>query len=385
MTDTMAGWRVPLFDARFGDTEEAAVLNVVRSGWLTMGEQVQRLESRFSEEFGGAHALAVTNGTAALHLAYTALGIGPGDEVIVPSMTFVATANAVRYCGAKPVFAEISGLNDPCIDPADVERRITPRTRAIGVVHYTGFPCDMVALQRIARDHNLKIVEDCAHSLFSSLDGVRCGLWGDAAAFSFFSNKNMTCGEGGLVVSRDDAVAETCRLDRSHGMTSVTLDRHKGRAVSYDVLRVGYNYRLDEIRAALALAQLDRLPAYLAERKSLWRRYCQALESVPGIGVPDFGGRSDDVGVHIFPLTLPEGTSREGVLESLKARRIQTSIHYPPIHTFSAYADEAVQLPKTEAFGARELTLPFFPGMTDEQVDLVASALRDALSQALSA
>jgi dTDP-4-amino-4,6-dideoxygalactose transaminase len=345
-----------------------------------MGEKVKQLESRFSEELNGAHVIAVTNCTAALHLAFAALGIGPGDEVILPSITFVATANAVRYVGATPVFADITGIGDPCVDPEDIQRRITPRTRAICVVHYAGFPCDMVQISNLACKHGLSLVEDCAHSLFSWLNGVQCGLWGDVAAFSFFSNKNMTCGEGGLVVTHREEIADDCRLRRSHGMTSVTLDRHEGRATDYDVVNLGFNYRMDEIRAAFALAQLDRLPGYLAERKALWRRYRDALELIPEIQIPDFGSRSNDVGVHIMPVTLPRRISRDIVIQRLRAHGIQTSIHYTPVHFFSSYKPMGVQLPRTEEFAERELTLPFFPAMSDEQIGMVISALKEAIS-----
>lgn len=375
----MSNWKVPLFETCFGAPEEEAVVSVVRSGWLTMGDQVQRLESRFSEELDGAHVIAVNNCTAALHLALAGLGIGPGDEVLVPSLTFVASVNAVRYVGANPVFVDVTDPLDPCIDPADLERRITPRTRAVVVVHFAGFPCDMRQIMAVARRNGLAVVEDCAHSLFSSLDGVRCGVWGDASAFSFFSNKNMTCGEGGLVVTPREGVAADFRLRRSHGMTSVTLDRHRGRAISYDVVNLGFNYRLDEIRAALALAQLDRLPGYLEARKQLWCGYLQALEELPAIRTPHFGGRSQDVGVHIMPVLLPEGVDRHEVIGALRARGIQTSIHYPPVHLFSAYHTADADLPHTESFASRELTLPFFPGMTDAQVELVVQSLKEVL------
>jgi len=375
----MINWRVPLFDTCFGVEEETAVLAVIRSGWLTMGEKVQQLEDRFSEELAGSHVIAVANCTAALHLAFASLGIGPGDEVLLPSLTFVATANAVRYVGATPVFADVTGIQDPCVDPDELERRITARTRAICVVHYAGFPCDMVAISDLARARGLALVEDCAHSLFSSLDGVRCGLWGDVAAFSFFSNKNITCGEGGLVVTRRQEIADECRLRRSHGMTSVTLDRHEGRATDYDVVNLGFNYRMDEIRAVFALAQLDRLPGYLARRGALWTRYLDALKTVPDVQVPDFGSRSSDVGVHVMPVVLPKHIPRDIVAQRLRADGVQTSVHYAPAHSFSAYKCAGTYLPRTEAFGVRELTLPFFPSMSDDQLSIVVNALKAAI------
>lgn len=373
-------FRIPLFTTSFGPEEEEAVLGVVRSGWLTMGDRVRELEERFSGELAGVHALAVTNCTAGLHLAYEALGIGAGDEVIVPSITFIATANTVRAAGATPVFADITSLGDPCVDPDDVERRITPRTKAICVVHFAGFPCDMGRINAIARQHNLAVIEDCAHALFSSLDGRRLGTFGTISAFSFFSNKNITCGEGGMVATSDGDLAKACSLRRSHGMTTLTLDRHHGRAISYDVACPGHNYRLDEIRAALALAQLDRLPRFLAARRELRAEYQAALSDIIGLIVPDFGHRSDDVGIHIMPTVLPAEADRVAVIQALRERGIQTSIHYPAIHRFTGYRGSAGPLERSEEFASRELTLPFYPGMSAEDVGYVANALREVLT-----
>ena len=259
-------WRVPLFEPDFGAEELAAVQQPLRDGWLTMGEVTLRLESEFAARCGVKHAIAVNNCTAALHLAVLGAGIGPGDEVICPTLTFVATANAVRYVGATPVFCESVGPGNLNIGPAQVAELLTPNTRGVMVVHYAGFPVDMVGMQELARKHNLVIIEDCAHALFSTLHGRCCGAWGTVAGFSFFSNKNMTCGEGGMVTTDDDAVADRVRNMRSHGMTTLTLDRYKGRAFSYDVIAHGYNYRMDEIRSALALVQLKRLDSFLRER-----------------------------------------------------------------------------------------------------------------------
>jgi len=372
-------FRIPLFTTSFGPEEEEAVLGVLRSAWLTMGDRVRELEERFSGELEGVHALAVTNCTAGLHLAYEGLGIGAGDEVIVPSITFVATANTVQAAGATPVFADITSLQDPSIDPDDVERRITSRTKAICVVHFAGFPCDMDRINAIARRHNLAVVEDCAHALFSTLGGRRLGTLGTISAFSFFSNKNITCGEGGVVATADPELAKACALRRSHGMTTLTLDRHRGRAISYDVPCAGHNYRMDEIRAALSLAQLDRLPGYLAARRELRAQYLAALSDIRGLIAPDFGRRSDDVGIHIMPILLPGEADRVAVIQGVRERGIQTSIHYPAIHTFSGYAGFAGRLERSEEFASRELTLPFYPGMSAEDVQYVATALREVL------
>ena len=241
-------WRIPLSDINFGPEEEQAVLEVIRSRWLTMGAVTQGFEQELAEYAGVKHAIAVTNATAALHLACVAAGLGPGDEAILPSLTFVATANAVRYTGARPVFADVEGVDSLNISPAAIEARITPRTRAILVVHYGGYACDMPAILEIARRHDLAVIEDAAHAIGSRLDGRMLGTWGAIGCYSFFSNKNMTTGEGGMLVTDDDGLAEKLRVLRSHGMTSLTWDRHKGHAWSYDVVDLGYNYRIDEVR-----------------------------------------------------------------------------------------------------------------------------------------
>jgi dTDP-4-amino-4,6-dideoxygalactose transaminase len=228
-------WRVPLSDIDFDVEEEQAVLEVVRSRWLSMGAVTHEFEGEFAAFTGAKHALAVTNGTAALHLACLAAGLGPGDEVIVPSLTFVATANAVRYTGAEPVFADIESLDWLTIAPAAIEACITPRTRAILVMHYAGYACDMPAILEIAGRHNLSVLEDAAHAVGSELGGRRLGTWGSIGCYSFFSNKNMTTGEGGMLVTEDDALAERLRVLRSHGMTSLSWDRHQGHAWSCPV------------------------------------------------------------------------------------------------------------------------------------------------------
>lgn len=255
-------WKIPLADIDFGAEEQEAVLSVLNSRWLTMGGVTREFEQAFEEYLGVKHALAVANGTAALHMACLVADLQPGDEVIVPALTFVATANAVRYTGATPVFADIVSLDDLDLSPDQVELLITPRTKAVIVMHYGGYPCDMPAFKRIAEKNHLKIIEDDAHAVGSSFEGRAMGTWGDIGCYSFFSNKNMTTGEGGMVVTNDDAIFERLSRLRSHGMTTLTWDRHRGHAWSYDVVDLGYNYRIDEIRAAIGLAQLRKLPGF---------------------------------------------------------------------------------------------------------------------------
>jgi dTDP-4-amino-4,6-dideoxygalactose transaminase len=374
-------WRIPLSDIDFDEDEALAVQNVIRSRWLTMGRVTQEFETAFADYIQTKHAIAVTNATAALHLACLALGIGPGDEVIVPSLTFVATANAVRYVGARPVFADIISHDDLNISPAAINSLITPRTRAIIVVHYAGYPCDMPAILSIAKQNELFVIEDAAHAVGSELNGRKLGAWGDIGCFSFFSNKNMTTGEGGMLTTDNDDLAERLGRLRSHGMTTLTWDRHKGHAWSYDVVDLGYNYRIDEIRAAIGLAQLAKVERNNERRRKLSQVYRDALqELVPQVGIP-FPNHPGKTSAHLMPILLPKEVKREEFMGHMKEQGIQTSIHYPPIHTFTSFKnDTSLNLWVTEDVANREVTLPLYPTLTDKDILIVVSAISQALS-----
>ncbi|MDD5297429.1 MAG: DegT/DnrJ/EryC1/StrS family aminotransferase [Rhodocyclaceae bacterium] len=376
-------WQIPLFDPDFDEREEEAVASVIRSKWLTMGERTSRFEARFAEFCGSRHALAVSNCTAALHLALMALGIGPGDEVIVPALTFVATANAVRYCGATPVFADVSSLDEWNLSAASIEPLLTDHSRAIIVVHYAGYPCDMPGITALARQRGIPVVEDVAHAPGASLEGRAMGAWGDVGCFSFFSNKNMTTGEGGMVTTDRDDLAELLRRTRSHGMTTLTLERHKGHAFSYDVVELGYNYRMSELNAALGLCQLERLPESNRRRAAHVARYRELLCAIPGLQVP-FSRSRGEPAFHIMPVLLPTGANRVAIMQAMKEAGVQTSIHYRPVDSFSAYVAAGLgpspHVPLTHDIGARTLTLPLFPSMNDAQVEHVCASLSLALS-----
>ena len=371
-------WRVPLADVKLGIEEENAVLEVLRSGWLTMGAVTQAFEQELAAFVGAKYAFAVNNATAALHLACMAVGVGEGDEVIAPSLTFVATANAVRYTGAKVVFADIESEDWLCICPQAIEEKINERTKAIMVMHYAGFTCDMPAILRIAERHNLAIIEDAAHAIGASLDGKALGTLGDVGCYSFFGNKNLTTAEGGMLVTNDDHLAEKVRILRSHGMTTLTWDRFKGHASTYDVVDLGYNYRLDEIRSAIGREQLKKLPAGNARREVLVGQYRRAFQQkVPALSLP-FADKRGVSSQHIFPVLLPEGVDREAFRERMKQDGIQTSFHYPPVHQFAIYREEGEQLWMTENVARRQVTLPLFPSMTDEQQDwVIESVVKD--------
>lgn len=374
-------WRIPLSDIDFDEDELAAVQKVIKSRWLTMGNVTKEFEESFASYIKVKHAIAVTNATAALHLACLALGLGPGDEVIVPSLTFVATANAVRYVGATPVFADIVSDTDLNISANAINSLITPRTRAIIVVHYAGYPCDMEAILSLAKQHGLFVIEDAAHAVGSELNGRSLGAWGDIGCFSFFSNKNMTTGEGGMMTTDNDELAQKLNRLRSHGMTSLTWDRHKGHAWSYDVIDLGYNYRIDEIRAAIGLAQLAKVERNNDRRRSLTQTYRDAMQELaPQVDIPfqEHGGKTS---AHILPILLPKEKKREEFIAHMKEQGIQTSIHYPPIHTFTSFKDGGRwELPITEDVASREVTLPLYPAMSDDEVATVVTAVRAGLN-----
>lgn len=378
----MTTWKIPLSDIDIGAEEISAVQNVLQSRWLTMGGVTREFESAFAEYTGANYALAVTNATAALHMACVAIGLKAGDEVIVPSLTFVATANAIRYTGATPIFADIVSENDLNISSTAIEGLITDRTRAIMVVHYGGYACDMPRIMDLARKHNLRVIEDAAHASGSWLEDQHLGTWGDIGCFSFFSNKNMTTGEGGMIVTNDVVLFERMTLLRSHGMTTLTWDRHNGHAWSYDVVDLGYNYRIDEVRAAIGKVQLTKLDRNNRQRRRLMQYYRECLEELPQVSVP-FSGHPGITAAHIMPVLLPRAVNRVDFMEQMKLQGIQTSIHYPPIHRFSAYRQLkeslSASLPITEDIALREVTLPLYPAMTDDEVVLVVQGIATAL------
>ena len=374
----MPQWTVPLADVVVPEDDIAAVADVYRSGWLSMGPETEALEREFAAYTGAGHALAATNGTAALHLICVGAGLGPGDEVVVPSMTFVATVNAIAYTGATPVFADVVSLTEPWLDPTAVEAVLSDRTTAIMTMAYGGHPGRTTALAQLAREHGLVVLEDAAHAIGSRLGDRHLGTLGLAGAFSFFSNKNLAVGEGGMVVTDDDAVAARMRLLRSHGMTTLTWDRHRGHASAYDVVELGFNYRIDEPRAALGRRRLARLDDDNARRAELDARYREHLAGVDGLVpalAPVDGAR---LAHHLFTVVLDDGVDRTRFRETLATRGVQTSVHYPPAHRFSIHATDA-ELPVTDAYGERAVTLPMFATMRIDQQNEVVEAIRAAL------
>jgi dTDP-4-amino-4,6-dideoxygalactose transaminase len=360
-----------------GNAEKQALTEVIDSGWLTMGHRVRQFELAFAELHGVADAVAVHSATAALQLMLAAFDIGPGDEVLVPSLSFVATASVVVHAGARPVFVDIDAVDRPHMSVGDARRCITPRTRAITVMHYGGYGMDLAPWRALADEFGLFLFEDAAHA--AGLVG-RVGVHTDAAAFSFFPNKNMTTAEGGMLVVRDEARRSQARLLRSHGMTASTLDRDRGRSAGYDVVGCGHNYRMDELRGALGVVQLARLPGWNDVRRDLTLRYRDRLATeLPQVLVPFDAAHPTTA--HILPVLLPPGTDRTAVMAGMRKTGVQTSMHYPPIHRFAFYLRTfgEIAVPVTEAFCARQLTLPLHPRLSDADVDRVVRSLGTTL------
>jgi dTDP-4-amino-4,6-dideoxygalactose transaminase len=376
-------WRYMLSDVDFDAAEESAVVAVIRSKWLSMGPRTAEFEKQFSAYVGSRFALATSNCTTALHLAVLDAGVGPGDEVIVPSLSFVATANAVLYAGAKPVFADIESLERPLLSVSDVEKKLSPRTRAIIPMHFAGYPCDMDPLLAIAKARNLRVIEDDAHAVGSRYGGKACGTLGDVGCFSFFANKNLPAGEGGMITTNDPELFEAMKRRRSHGMTTLSWDRAKGHSFSYDVVELGFNFRMPELTAAVALVQLGKLDAHNAQRDRVFAEYVQQLGSHAKLTIPFVKERAPGAR-HILPVLLREDVDRAIFMQRLREAGIQSSIHYPPIHRFSHHgkiqAESPPALPLTEAYSARTVTLPFHPGLSASDVAQICDAIRAALA-----
>ena len=369
-----------LSDVDLGEEEAQAVADVVRSKWLSAGPRTAEFEAAFSDFMGGSHAVALSNCTAALHLALAALDIGPGDEVLLPSYTFVATANAVLYQGATPVFVDIIGPQDLNLDPADLEAKITRRSKAIIAVHLAGFPAGMDAIMALADRHGLAVVEDACHAIGSDWKGRKAGTIGHIGCFSFFANKNLVTGEGGMAVTADKDLAQRIRLGRSHGMTKSSWDKASGRASDYDVVQLGYNYRPTELTAALGLIQLRKLAAANERRRAMAIAYRRELGGVEGLTLP-FADRIDGAH-HIFPVLLDDPAERSSFRDRVKEAGVQTSVHYPPVHRFSQYWERFgvnANVPRTDTVAAREVTLPLHPLLNEADVQAIAGLVAEAL------
>lgn len=378
----MTKYNIPLFDLNYGEEEIQAVTDTIRSNWISMGPKCMELERLFTEMLDVKYACAVTNCTVALHLACYVLGLGEGDEVICPSLTFAATVNCVKYVGATPVFCDVKSYEDFGIDPHEIENLITPKTKAIIPMHYAGFPCDMNAIMDIAKKYDLYVIEDACHGPLSEYENKKLGTIGDIGCFSFFSNKNISTGEGGMVVTNNKELYDKMKLARSHGMSTMSYERAKGHATSYEIETLGFNYRLDDIRASLGCSQIKKLKADIERRNQIRKKYEEELSGVEDLIIPylNFGGYNSN---YIFPIVLKNSSreNRDEVRRLLQEKGIQTSVHYPAVHRFKLYQDCKADVPKTEYVADNEITLPMYGKLADNEVEYVCTAIKTILAE----
>ncbi|MBK9228727.1 MAG: DegT/DnrJ/EryC1/StrS family aminotransferase [Ignavibacteria bacterium] len=348
----------------------------MRSKWISLGPKTIEFENRFAEALGSPYAVALTNCTSALHLSMLLTGIQKGDEVIVPSLTFCATVNCVKYVDATPVFCDIKSEEDLNMDVSKLKKLITPKTKAIIAMHYGGFANDMDEIVSLAEKHGIEVIEDACHAPLSEYKGKKLGTIGEIGCFSFFSNKNISTGEGGMLVTSNSDLYERAKLLRSHGMTSLSYERSKGHNAGYDVHGIGYNYRLDDIRASIGLVQLSKLRRDLLKRKKVRERYLKKLSRSKKINIP-FRDRKEFVSNYIFTVVLKNSDreKRDYVRSRLYEKGIQTSVHYPAVHRLSSYKKYKVSLPVTEYVSENEITLPMFSGLKNDEVDYVSESL----------
>lgn len=364
-----------------GDDETDAVVETLRSGWLAPGPRVLAFERAFAERIGARHAIAVTSCTAGMHLALLACGVGPGDEVIVPAITFPATANVVVHAGATPVLADVDPV-DLTLDPAAVRAKLTPRTKAILPVHYAGQACRMEELQAIARDRGLRVIEDAAHAFGTTYRGEPVGRTPDAAVFSFYATKNLTTGAGGMVTTDDDRVAEEVRRRRMHGLSADAWGRYSESGTPfYQVVAPGFNYTMSDMEAAIGLVQLRRADALLARRRAIAERYAALLGDVPEIALP----REHEPGHswHLYVIRLRRGAlniDRDAFLRAMRDEGVGTSVHFIPLHYHPYYREtfgwKRGDYPRAEAAFEEIVSLPLYTRMSDADVERVAQAVR---------
>ena len=375
-------YNIPLFKLNFGEEEIQAVTKTIRSQWISTGPKCEELEQLFVDMFQVNYAVSLSNCTDALHLACKLCDIKEGDEVLCPSLTFAASVNCIRYVGAIPVFCDIVSLEHINIDPQDIERKITSKTKAIIVVHMAGFPANMDEIMQIAKKHHLKVIEDACHGPLSEYKGKKLGTIGDVGCFSFFSNKNISTGEGGMLITNHEAMAKRARLLRSHGMTTMSYQRASGHATSYDIMDLGYNFRLDDIRASIAVEQVKKLRKDLEQRREVRKQYVELLASVKDVVVP-FADNTEFVSNYIMPIVLKDASKekRDKVRDALHEKGIQTSVHYPAIHRFSIYKDYTSNLPITDYVTDNEITLPMYASLTNDNVNQIVKNLKALINE----
>ncbi len=376
---------LPFFKPDVGEAEIEAVTEVLRSGWLTFGPKVREFGTACGEYLGVPCAVPVASCSAGLFLTLKAMGVGKGDEVVLPAMTFIATLTAVIHCGATPVLADLDPENLG-LDPASFEQAISPRTKVVVPVHLAGHPCRIKEIIAIAKRHNIKVMEDAAHSFGAAVDGERIGGFGDATVFSFYATKCITTGDGGLVTTRDQEMADKLHLLSFHGMDGNAWQRYgdKGRWY-YEVVAIGYKFHLGDPAAALGMVQLSRADEFLARRTEIAQRFNDAFAQLPGCRLPSVADWATHAW-HLYILRLDSEViqdGRDGLIADLSANSIGSSVHFIPLHHHPAFVEEgavfADKLPETEKYYRSAVSLPLFPGMSDQDVDDVIKVVIESV------
>ena len=379
----MCAEKVPFFIPWITDKDKKAVLEALTSRWLTGGPRAKELEKMFANYIGVKHSVSVNSCTAALHLAMRALNIGPGDEVIVPVLTFAATANAPLFAGAKTVFADVDEKTFN-ISPKDIQNKITEKTKAIIIVHYGGQPCDMKEIIQIAKRHDLYVVEDCAHSLGAEYMGQKTGAIGTIGCFSFYPTKIITTLEGGMVTTNDEKIAEQAKILREHGMTKSAFEREKKATWYYNVVCLGYNYRLNEVQAALGISQLKRVEEINKKRIEAAHYYARKLKETDGI-IPPYKAKDRTHVYHLYVIRVTEryGIDRDELYKRLSTKGVGLSVHYTPLHLLTFYEKKlgyrVGDFPTAEKISKEILSLPLFPTISKAQIDYVIEEIKKAM------
>lgn len=372
--------KVPYFVPWINDEDKKNVLKSLGQRWLTNGPILKKFENNFGRYIGAKYSTGVGSATQALHLSMRALGVGPGDEVIVPTFTFAATANSVLYCGAKPVLTDVD-YDTFNISPKQIEKNITKKTRAIIPVHYGGQSCDMNEIQRIAKKHGLKVIEDCAHALGSTYENKKCGSIGLAGCFSFYPTKIITTGEGGMISTSNKSIFNKVNNLRSQGMSIQAKERERNAAWKYDITDLGYNYRLDEIRASLGLSQFNRISKINQNRIKVAHKYNKLIKKIKGLSIPE--KRSDRNHIyHLYTIKIEKeyAMTRDQLFEKLAKKGVGTSVQYFPLHLMTlyqkTYKNKKHKFPVANELKDKVLCLPIYPQMTDKEIQYVVSNLK---------
>lgn len=366
--------KIEFYRHNIEETDIKKAVDVLRSIFLTTGHVTAEFERKFAEYIGLKEVIGVNSCTAALHLSLLALGIGNGDEVITTPMTFIATATSILHAGAKPVFVDVEKTTG-LMDVNRIEMAITPRTKAIMPVHLYGTMVDMKAVRDIAEKYNLKIIEDCAHCIEGERDGIKPGQLSDAACYSFYATKNLTCGEGGAVATNNSELAARLKVLRLHGMSKDAVNRYSGKYQHWDMLLLGWKYNMSDISASLLVEQIDRLDKYWQKRKDVWERYTEGLSDIDGIEIPQIKGKS---ALHLYTIWV-ETENRDEILHKIQDKGIGAAVNYRAIHTLTYFREnfgfKPEDFPVANLIGNRTISLPFYPALKDCEVEYVVRSV----------